>query len=698
MRKAMKASSLSEASALFTLAAIVLCGTLFNIRFVQRFSDTLGCYNLQIDSEIYHNVAKTIAESGVIHIPITHPPGFMLFLALIYRLFGVAYVFPKVVFACLIAVTAVLVFRMGSRMLGAWTGVVAAALVTLSPLLRSYSATLQYEIFAMTFLTLAITAAFDSLERPRGYRKTFGLIATGFLLGAAVLSREPFALLIFCFPIWILLGPDERKQKFINSACVVLLPISMAGGWILYQYLVTGVLVPISDKGPVNFYIGNNPNASGTFNLVASTIGEPKGWEFIRQEPAKFLQLSLKRLFYFFGFVRDGWAVPESGAALLSRATAFALPLEWALRIVRGLLPAMALATIASCATGIFEPSTKTNLIRLATVVAIVLIPHLFLISSVRFLIPVYPLCALIAAAGVVQTLRLRIAWFTIVILGIVGLIGTLWQQPNGGRWNLTPLNFEGRARIVELKTGGEGIEITPIARPEVAAFINEEFLSSGFLKLSFAARSEKPVTAVVVFLLDDSNSACRYEFTAGPDPSSQEVPCYIPKGAVVKPLFYLDGPDPLVLSDVRITYGSRTFPMSNERTVFASGWADPEPKGGNQSFRWSLGRASTIVFGATGKIPVSVRFSANSFGGPATVSVRVNERELTSFSASPNSWTEQNFVIPPDLLVSGANVVAFDFSQPKRPCDLGNSNDCRELTIGVTELTVEERNMSETH
>ncbi len=152
----------------------------------------------------------------------------------------------------------------------------------------------------------------------------------GLLIGLGSLcqgSNILFGLLLF---IWFLIiFKFNRRKVIVHSALfcaamlAVILPVTVR------NFLVGGDLVPITAHGGINFYIGNNPDATGTFNppdgmssdaegllmdskrMAEEAMGEKlkpsqvsrfwysKGLEFIRKEPVKYLSLLCRKALLF---------------------------------------------------------------------------------------------------------------------------------------------------------------------------------------------------------------------------------------------------------------------------------------------------------------------------------------------------------------------------------------------------------------
>ncbi|MBI3008953.1 MAG: glycosyltransferase family 39 protein, partial [Candidatus Omnitrophica bacterium] len=152
----------------------------------------------------------------------------------------------------------------------------------------------------------------------------------GLLIGLGSLCQGSNILFGLSLFIWFLIiFKFNRRKVIVHSALfcaamlAVILPVTVR------NFLVGGDLVPITAHGGINFYIGNNPDATGTFNppdgmssdaegllmdskrMAEEAMGEKlkpsqvsrfwysKGLEFIRKEPVKYLSLLCRKALLF---------------------------------------------------------------------------------------------------------------------------------------------------------------------------------------------------------------------------------------------------------------------------------------------------------------------------------------------------------------------------------------------------------------
>ncbi len=89
-------------------------------------------------------------------------------------------------------------------------------------------------------------------------------VLAGAALALHALNRPNFGVVLAGLAVLLLVRPARRETgiAFIVGAMLALLPVSAR------NYAVAGTFVPTSSHGGLNFYIGNNPRADGTYRQV----------------------------------------------------------------------------------------------------------------------------------------------------------------------------------------------------------------------------------------------------------------------------------------------------------------------------------------------------------------------------------------------------------------------------------------------
>jgi len=185
------------------------------------------------DQEGYRRLGRALAETGTFtrfpdapeFVPeVIRTPGYPVFLAFIYRLFGTSQIAVAAAQTVLFAAMTLLVFAIARHSAPPHVAVAAAAVTALYPTFPYYGALVMTELWTTFVVTLAFAAAF----RAQRTGSTTDYIVTGFVLGAAALSRPAFVLLPFA-----LVGAE--LVLFRRSSARVLRP----WGWVLAAFMLT---------------------------------------------------------------------------------------------------------------------------------------------------------------------------------------------------------------------------------------------------------------------------------------------------------------------------------------------------------------------------------------------------------------------------------------------------------------------------
>jgi hypothetical protein len=388
-----KPSQMTGYRAPYSVAAcLALLGVILAAFEVISVGSTVAVYNLRIDADTYLPLAKQVAKGGLAAIPITQPPGFISYLAVIELVGGNAAKVTKYLNVLWLGLTVWLTFIVAIRISSRTASLVACGLVALSPLLRAYCATAQYEVLSALLIMASIACVFKARDRfSAGW-----IIVAGCVAALSALTRETALLFVPIYAIAL----QARPKALSLYLAVALLPIVV---WIGYQYLNHGVLAPISSKGDINLSIGFNPNANGTYHGTMKPPVEPMGIEFIKQHPLASVKLALKKLLILWGFESDGWNVPRLASLALNRLSWGALDYGTVVAITRCALSVLCIigAWLVFAARGY----RRVEWLLAAVILLIVSAIHLAFISSARFIVPVLPLVYLFAAVPIAWAL-----------------------------------------------------------------------------------------------------------------------------------------------------------------------------------------------------------------------------------------------------------------------------------------------------
>jgi hypothetical protein len=192
-------------------------------------------------------------------------------------------------------------------------GVLTALLWAVYPPMVAYASDLS----TVTLETFFLIPGIWLLLRAAKQHSPVLAIPGAVLLSLAALTRSTWLVVLplaVVWLIWYLRGNWRVWGKFALlfglAASITLAP------WVVYNYINQGELVLTSTNGGLNFWIGNNPHATGEYvfpteldqNLVLGVANwsetardhffYTQGLEFIRDSPNEFLSLLARKLVY----------------------------------------------------------------------------------------------------------------------------------------------------------------------------------------------------------------------------------------------------------------------------------------------------------------------------------------------------------------------------------------------------------------
>ncbi|MCX7045159.1 MAG: tetratricopeptide repeat protein [Candidatus Sumerlaeota bacterium] len=275
-----------------------------------------------VDSETYHKQALGILRDGWLSGgAFWQAPLYPYFLAVCYH-WGARFFDIRAIQAVIAALSALLLYELGRRMVGRGAGAIAGLAAALyGPMIFFDEEILAPSLIIAIYLALAL-----ALDRAIHGGKFLWWPAAGLLVGLAALAHGLGLLIAPLICLYALLkrdfGPDSLKRRlrivaaFGAGVAAVVAPVAIrnrvAGGeWVLISY-----------NGPINFYIGNHPDYDKMVGLrpglewasLARSLNEKEIWtiqgssrHFIREtlanmarRPLAVGRVWLKKIFLFF--------------------------------------------------------------------------------------------------------------------------------------------------------------------------------------------------------------------------------------------------------------------------------------------------------------------------------------------------------------------------------------------------------------
>ncbi len=283
-----------------------------------------------IDALYHHVWAQRIAAGEIFSGgPFFRAPLYPYFLAAVYALFGIDFTVAFLIQILIGVGTVALTFLLARELFDERIAVLAGALAAINGVMVFYELQLLLDFLtAFFFLPILI---FLSRRKNRLAAKDF--FWAGLFAGLFALTRPNILALVPLFLGWIWLRHGDRRTKlkvslaFLGALILIIAPVTIRNA------VSGGDFVLIASQGGINFYIGNNEKADGRTALLpgkghtwqysdaefeaasaqglkpgelkpsqVSSYYSAKAWRFIREKPAEFLKLTLKKTYFFWNY------------------------------------------------------------------------------------------------------------------------------------------------------------------------------------------------------------------------------------------------------------------------------------------------------------------------------------------------------------------------------------------------------------
>ncbi len=275
------------------LAAILAAGFLLRLTYLLEISRAPDFDRPQFEAQYHDYWARAIVtgdwtppagvtDPEIRSRPYFRPPGYPFFLALIYRLAGPGYWWPRVLQMAMGLVSCLLLHRLARRGFGRGAALFAAALFAVYWVFLFFEA----ELLAVSLLVLLLLASLAIAVRWRGGFTLRRALGAGILLGLATLVRPNAAALLPALVLWAGWlawrrrgraaegGPTRHFLRpalaFVAAALLITLPATVR------NYAVARDPVWITSNAGVNLFVGTHPESDG-FRPGVSELGDLAG-------------------------------------------------------------------------------------------------------------------------------------------------------------------------------------------------------------------------------------------------------------------------------------------------------------------------------------------------------------------------------------------------------------------------------------
>jgi len=383
--------------------------TAFGVRFLWViYSGTLPVS----DCKAFNDLAlRLVAGKGYLSdegMPTAYRPvGYPLFLAAVYTVFGIHLLVAKIANAVAGAALAVFTYLLGKKAFSKDKARLGALIVALLPGQILYSSLLASETLFCVCSAATILVVLVSLNKRRWY---IGFCAAGALIGYASLVRGPALLLLPFLYLYVLISIGLNRQSLARLGLLTVCAFAVMLPWALRNARVLGKPVFLTTNSGVNFWVGNNERAQGTYmdipddspvaraqargEVAASDAGYSAGFKFIRENPRRFLLLAAFKTYYL--YAKDTTTAVDWNYVDAARRRT-----EEERCVVAYLTQGAYLLLCLFAAIGIFMVR-RNNLLQILLVVAVLgwTSFHILFFGLDRFHVPLQPIFALFAASA----------------------------------------------------------------------------------------------------------------------------------------------------------------------------------------------------------------------------------------------------------------------------------------------------------
>jgi hypothetical protein len=368
---------------------------------------------------------------------------YTLYLAGIYTLFGPHPLIARLIQALIAGVALPwLTWRVGRRLFGSTTGILAAGLSAVYIYFFYYAGGLLTETFYIIGILWTLDVALRLVNNPNPTGTDAGTpayrwrlwIELGLAIGVTVLLRQLFALFVPFLSAWLWWNAPGRPRASSANARLLsrlrwpvlkgligagLIVVLMIAPWTVRNYRAFNTFVPLNTNSGFAFFWGNHPvygthfvgllpGTNAYYDLIPTELRHlneaeldkallKQGIGFVVDDPVRFVLLSISRAREYFKF----WPSAQSGlVSNISRVGSFGLCLPF---MLYGLWVSLSLVRRPN------HPTQRSGIILLYLFSVIYTTIHLLSWALIRYRLPVDAVLLIFAALGLVHLATYRL-------------------------------------------------------------------------------------------------------------------------------------------------------------------------------------------------------------------------------------------------------------------------------------------------
>jgi 4-amino-4-deoxy-L-arabinose transferase-like glycosyltransferase len=323
-------------------------------------------------------------------------------------------------------IAALCIYLVGAKLFHPWIGALAAAALFLYPAYWTYDPRIRNE----SLLTCLLSAWLWAMVVCRSSTGIFSFVGAGLLAGLTILCKPVTILLAIALIGLACLDTDSVRVRTVRAGLYLFVCLLVVLPWTMRNYRAFDQVIPVSAGVGAGLWMGSDPLSRGSwpmpeamerqiwesagitplpyahamYDVSNDRLLRAKGWARIREEPVRYLWLSLTRAFDF--WIGNSFYLVNSGQGFGRGLTADASDRGWLIAsysVAKRLLLMPGLVVLALWSAW-FHRSRWRELLPLYIFPIGLMLGYIpFTVEAGRYALPVLPCLMVLSAAVLAQ-------------------------------------------------------------------------------------------------------------------------------------------------------------------------------------------------------------------------------------------------------------------------------------------------------
>lgn len=282
------------------LAVLLIMAFMIRMGYILEIRDEPHTYAPAVDAGFHDLWAKRVAAGDPGDRPFFRAPLYPWLLGITYKAFGDSPFPPRILQALMSTLTVWLLWCIGRRLFGSTAGWISAITFTVFGLAIFFAGELLITTFIVFLDTVILWLVIKNYRTGRWWQ--WGII--GLVIGLSAIARPSILIFlpVLLIAIWAAGKQVSARIKVVNTVSVFLGLVIPIMPVTLTNRIGGGEWVLIATQGGINFYIGNNPEATGAHSILPE-FGETwelsDAWNLAMQETGQSLTSTQLSNFYY---------------------------------------------------------------------------------------------------------------------------------------------------------------------------------------------------------------------------------------------------------------------------------------------------------------------------------------------------------------------------------------------------------------